>query len=549
MKKTFKGLSAILMTSVLAVSASAAAIPAFAEGSSIKISSEATGTHTYKAYQLLKGTVSSDGTALGNITFGDNLSGLSTDLIKALKGDKVFGEGDENIFKSMTTTTTANDFATAISNLTTDAQKQEFAKIIGRYVENAGTTVSSTATPVDDGYYIIKDIADIPDGQTRTLNMLQVEGAVEIKTKEKLPTSDKAVDDKNDSDASPELNQTGQKSADYDIGDDIPYTLTFTLPENYAQYSKYPITFYDDMCAGLTLNTDSAKIWYGDVTGEGTTIEFASTTSPASTTGGTMYKYEIADLKSSNKTFTSGTITIKYTAKLNDNAVIGGAGNINKYKVAYANDPNWVPPSVTPNTPDNPDTPDTPENPLYPDNPPTSETPEKKNAVFTYDLVINKVDEKNAALKGADFTLYKWIPSATGTDEYNSAKGTWTPINRKDGTSAGSTFTFNGLDDGIYKLSETTTPKGYNTIEDKIFTISADHTVDAVTKLEATGGLAIDGDEANGLLTAEIKNQKGVTLPGTGGVGTTIFYIIGGLMISGALVLLIVKKRMSIKEK
>lgn len=122
-------------------------------------------------------------------------------------------------------------------------------------------------------------------------------------------------------------------------------------------------------------------------------------------------------------------------------------------------------------------------------------------------------------------------------------------VSNKTGTTAGSTFTFKGLDDGIYKLSETTTPKGYNTISDKIFTISATHAVTGITSLTSSDELPITGNPSTGVLETNVANSKGVTLPDTGGIGTTVFYIIGGLMITGALVLFIVKKRMNIKEK
>ena len=542
MRQNYKRIAAILMTSAIALSAGMTAVTAYAADSSIKINSTADGTHTYKAYQLLKGTLSTDGTALGNVTFGNNLPAITTGLANALKADTVFGAEDANIFKDITSDTTANDFADAISKLSTDDQKREFAKIIGRYVVKAGTTVSSTAVSVDDGYYIIKEVSAAPDNQAKTLNMLRVEGSTAIDTKESAPESDKTVDDINDSTGESE---TGKKSADYDIGDDIPYTLTFTLPSDYSSYSKYPVTFLDDMCKGLTLNATSAKIWYGEVEGTGKPISFESTASPASAIEGTMYKYEIADLKTDTDASSlkgGDTITIKYTAKLNDSAVIGSSGNINKYKVVFANDPNWLPPSVTPGTPENPDTPGDP-----PSEPPTSETPVKQNVVFTYNLVINKVDEAKHELTGADFTLYKWIPSEEGTDEYNSANGTWTEVDRKDGTTAGSEFTFKGLDDGIYKLSETKTPAGYNTIADKVFTISAAHSDTALTELKSTGDLSITG--VNGVLTAEIDNKKGVTLPGTGGMGVALFYTAGSLLIAGGATLLITKKRMNIKEK
>lgn len=109
-------------------------------------------------------------------------------------------------------------------------------------------------------------------------------------------------------------------------------------------------------------------------------------------------------------------------------------------------------------------------------------------------------------------------------------------------------FTFSGIDDGVYKLVESTTPKGYNTIEPIIFTIAptSDGYLPNTIKL---GSEAFSCTDSSGAISGNVVNNAGVTLPGTGGMGTTIFYIVGGLMISGALVLLIVRKRMSIKEK
>ncbi|MBO7396351.1 MAG: isopeptide-forming domain-containing fimbrial protein, partial [Ruminococcus sp.] len=504
-----------------------------ASAGSIKVNTAADTNNAYNAYPILTGTLTEGklsnvdfGAALPTTTDSSSKKHLSEDLVAALKT-----KSGLTAFASLSTDTTPTQFADMIANLADQsADAEQFAKIIGRYVASSeAIAISTDATTVADGYYIVKEEGT---GAPKTLNLLKVAGTVALDVKETTPSSDKTVIDVNDS---KNVADTHTKTADYDIDDDVPYTLTFTLPSDYARYEKYPITFIDDMCAGLTYNGD-AKIWFGAVTGEGETITFAEDNSATSaTTGGKVYKAAIADLKTSKPAFTSGTITIKYTAKLTGDAVvIGGTGNPNTYTVEYANDPNWVPSGDTPGTPETP-----------PENPPTGTTPESKNVVFTYQLTVNKKDDDGNSLNGATFKLSKW------TDKENAAAidGTsWEQVKVIKLTDAAK-FDFKGLDDGIYKLEETAAPAHYNPIAPIQFEITAEHsdstyTLGTVTQTGLTGATV-----SNGVISVDIENNKGIELPSTGGVGTTIFYIVGGLMISGALVLLIVKKRMSIKEK
>ena len=175
---------------------------------------------------------------------------------------------------------------------------------------------------------------------------------------------------------------------------------------------------------------------------------------------------------------------------------------------------------------------------------------------FTYKVVVNKVDENKKPLAGAEFTLEK----------YDAATQTWVAIKKVE-TEAGSVFTFKGLDDGNYRLTETVTPDGYNSIEPIEFTVTASHdieweTQDRLEVLNSLTGDAETGDieveeineikftpiENNEGLTTDVINQSGVLLPETGGIGTTIFYIVGGLLAVGAVILLVTKKRMATAE-
>jgi fimbrial isopeptide formation D2 family protein/LPXTG-motif cell wall-anchored protein len=297
------------------------------------------------------------------------------------------------------------------------------------------------------------------------------------------------------------------------------------------------VTFIDDMCPGLSFK-DDAKIYFGDddTTGTSLTLENDIEEEKITTAGeykdGYRYTYSIADLKTTAASLGAGdVIKITYTATLTDDAVIGAPGNPNSYKVVYASDPNWT---ATPGPGE-----------TTPPEPPTSETPAKKNVVFTYKLIVNKVDDDGNDLTGANFALYKWTDPANPADV--NAAG-WTIVGAEITATDISAFEFNGLDDGIYKLVETKTPDAsYNQIDPIMFEITATHN-------DTDYSFVLDTDLPNsnvsgGEITVEVENNKGIVLPGTGGIGTTIFYIVGSLMVTGALVLFIVRKRMSIKEK
>ena len=162
------------------------------------------------------------------------------------------------------------------------------------------------------------------------------------------------------------------------------------------------------------------------------------------------------------------------------------------------------------------------------------------------------MDGEQQPLAGAEFTLEKFVADEEGTDTYNEVKGSWTKVGDAVVTEEGTRFTFSGLDDGAYRLTETKIPDGYNTIEPIIFSVTAEHEVEsdnpALTSLngnKVSGEITFTANQGEGSLAATVVNQTGLELPETGGMGTTIFYIIGGVLVVGAGVLLITKKRMS----
>lgn len=284
------------------------------------------------------------------------------------------------------------------------------------------------------------------------------------------------------------------------------------------------MVFHDTLSKGLTYNND-AKVYIGGEETSGFTV--TSTVNADGTTTLTISCDDVKALGASN----SSVITVEYTAKLKENAVIGSAGNPNEVHLEYSNNPNKSEEG---------------------DNE-TGNTPKDTVIVFTYKTIINKVtknpdydpevegSEEYIPLTGAEFTLEKYNKE---TDKWEAI----TVVKNDEGT----TFTFSGLDDGNYRLTETTTPAGYNTIAPIEFTITAEHEIEsdnpALTSLSGnatTGEITFTSNTTDGSLSADVVNNAGATLPETGGIGTTIFYVLGTILVLGAGVLLVTKKRMN----
>ncbi len=505
------------------------------------------GDHTYEAYQVFKGDYANG--KLSNISWGTGVDGDA--ILNAVKADTTtFGAAAANA-------ATAEDVAALLGTAADNPQAKKFAAIVGEHLATvAGTsTTGDTGTTISvtgDGYYFVKDKAGtLPTdndgaaehkGDAETRYILQVVGDVTVGAKSNTVKSEKKVDDVNDSTGEA---VTLKDSADYDIGDTIPYTLTFTLPSNYADYTTYAATFVDDMSKGLTYNRD-AKIYYGATDKTGADITFTQDTSATSSyTGGKVYKASVANLKTAAPNLVAGdVITIKYTATLNNDAVIGEAGNPNKYHVDYSNNPNGTG---------------------------TGHTPDDVNIVFTYDIEVDKVTgtgNAKTALGNAGFALYKLyatVPAGktavtsikydNGSKDYTIAEGeNWVLVEQKQPGANVSEFTFSGVDDGTYLLVETATPAGYNSIEPAKFTVTATHNDGDTPSFGSVTGAAAEGstitlgpltrDSKTVGLKTEIVNNEGSVLPSTGGIGTIIFYVLGSLLVVGCGIVLISKRRM-----
>lgn len=453
-----------------------------------------TNNHKYNVYQIFTGDLDISSKTLSNIKWGANA--------KLPTGKSVGDPVDAATLAALGTV--------AGTGITDEAK----LVIIKQYVDLDSTPVVSgvnntSAANVPYGYYLFVDVTEtLPAGEDLSTYVVQLVGPTEITVKYGSIIPEKKVKDKNDS-----TGETSgwQDSADYDIGDDVPFRLSGTISEKYSEYTKYYYCFHDTLSTGLTFNNDVVvKVVNGSV--ETTLTTGYTVTFPAS--DGCTFDVEFVDLK----TITEATINenskivVEYTAKLNEGAVIGSAGNDNKMDIEYSNNPN---------------------------NEDKGKTPEDKVRVYTYKLVINKIDgTTKQPLKGAGFTLYK-----KGADNTYTAVGT--ELKGADMT----TFEWKGLDDGEYKLVETTTPPGYNTMDDIIFTITANHdtTSDDPKITYLSGGEQLgEGNIVTGTISKDIENNAGTKLPETGAAGTMMFIGFGSLLVMAATVFMITRKKMSV---
>jgi len=565
-----------------------------------------TAKHTYAAYQLFKGDlyVSMDGTSvkrtLSNIEWGEGIdtTKLAT-LGTALKA--IDGFPQELTFANTAASAAAVAKAIGDLNATHDSDKaQAIAAAFGSVLATAtvtGNKDSDEVTGLKAGYYLIKDASN-PDGENgaQTRYMLEVVADVTVYEKASVPSVVKKVKETNDSKAAstadPKNPTDWQDAADYDIGDSVPFQITAKTASTAGDYVKYHVTIQDKQSAGLTApesykitvlgkeftlakngTAQTEKVGNTNVTVEPVTPDagqtFAIKVSFVSTTDGAKLGSAVV----------SQDIVVEYTSELNTSAELGSTGNPNEVYLKYSNNPNSA------------------------DDNDEGKTPTDKVIVFTYEIKALKVKptsdaaidqsayealtdaqkadyvkvgdkwQKTEALSGAGFTLFKKDASKTAATQNSFKDATNKGDVVKDGNNyyvavtnqitGKTTFEFKGTDAGEYKLVETTVPAGYNKCDDIDITVTATYdtdsadpklktlTVDPATAgftVESTTTEATEGTAAtttyNGNITGKVLNQSGAVLPSTGGVGTTIFYVVGSILVVAAGVLLITKKRM-----
>lgn len=438
-----------------------------------------------------------------------------------------------NILKSVTEKTTDAEVIESISKMDATAVRtfadsvyQELTKV---NLEAEATSTDSVFT-VPQGYYLIAEKTLGNKQDTYSLVMLDTLGnnSITINTKESTPTLEKKIKEKNDSTG---IETKWQDGADYDLGDVIPFKLTGTVSSRIANYKTYYYAFHDKMSAGLTFNDDSVT-----VTIDGTKIDKSKySVKTEGLTDNCTFEVVFDDLKKAGVALTGESeVIVEYNATLNESAVLGSVGNPNDAKLEYNNNPYY-------------------DGNVKPENP--GETPWDGVIVFTYKLVANKINQSGEALDGAGFTLYK----------YNKENDDYEKVGNEiigDDDHPVHKFEFSYLDAGKYKLVETTVPSGYSKASDLMFEVKATYTADmgvtgdkptltALEIMDEDGKIISCEDKVfttnllEGSANTNVVNKSGSTLPSTGGMGTTIFYVVGSILVLGAAILLITKKRMS----
>lgn len=530
MKKTIKKLLAALLAVAMVC---AMAIPAFAYNPG-ETEENLNGTHGYSAFQIFKGVISKDNPTLSGVDWGQNIT--EPDIFLAnLKNDPTIGEKFE-------TAATAQDVLAVISQWSnSDDNSIAFARVVCSYLyPNADAKPEPVITDhtgginiPKSGYYLIVDTTYFNPGDYYhaynsffLLNVPQVPYVVPINRKVVKPTVEKEVYDNQDG-----ANEAGfGSSADHAINEEFQFKLTATLPASpdraYDYYDEYMVTFCDTLSAGITFDRwDTVVINNG---GADIPIPAENYYSDASNQDLTLSIEDVKTCAPGLNLNNGATITVTYTAHLNEKAYVntaGGASNTENKNSVYL---------------------------IYSNNPRSSaffdRTPESAVCVYTYQMNNTKYrddDTTGNELAGAGFRLYS-DKDCTEEQEIklkkNTTDGTYSPY---FGAGAGDEmfsdehgqFNVKGLDAGTYYLKETNPPTGYSACADKKIVISATHT---------EYNVSLSG-ESN--LNNKIINKKagGITLPSTGGIGTTIFYVVGGGLMVAAIVLLVTKKRMENK--
>lgn len=514
MKQTRKLLSLLLalaMVCALAATAFAATVTVPSDGI-LK-------DHTFTAYQIFSGREESG--ILSDVQWGSGI--ISTAFLAALKDNTAFGD-------KFDACTDAAAVAEVLSANTAFADA--FAKLAYAHKSGTGTALTSGENTLADGYYLIVDTtANVGEGGAYNAALLQVVGNITIRAKTDAPTVEKKVLEGN----------TYQDAADYNIGDAVPFRLIGSVPDM-SRYDTYKYIFHDTLSTGLTLNADTISVYVASDNAGADKVEI--TTGWTKAVSGQTFAVSFADLKTVTGVSQGKYIIVEYTATLNQNAEIGLSGNSNKVYLEYSNKP---------------DQSGSGENN-------TGNTPEDEVLVFTYELDTTKVDGCDTAtkLQDAKFVLLNSDGTKVATISDGKFSG-WTNVpNAGDNgeiswpetsvltSNENGLFTVTGLDAGTYKLREIVAPAGYNLLKNDIdvvitATIAAGNDgKTTLTNLAVTAdGTAGAGVVNSGIVGITVANNKGATLPETGGIGTTIFYTVGGILVLVAVVLLVTKKRMN----
>ena len=555
--KHMRKIFSIFLTMILALGLT---VPAFAAETvgSITINDSATVSvagKTFNAYKVMEATLANGENAEGGIAYS------VPEALKTFYAQRY----------SLDAASTGFDSAVA-EKIAEEEDINAFAKAVLAAAKGAGITPGSatagdsaksiTIPDLPVGYYVVEDVGAATPIAALSLTTTALNPVIELKADK--PGVDKKID--GDKDADPSTTGTVD-SNNASIGDTVPFVVTSKVPDMRG-YTKYFFVLKDTLSKGLAFD-DNVAITVGNQTLTKDTDFTVTTTSKED--GTTSVKIVFLDFYNKFKDNAGETITITYSAKVDSDAVIGVAGNPNTVNLTYSNNPNVEP---------------TGENEPSPQDP-IGTTPDSVTKTFVTGIKLIKVDNQGNRLVGAEFkiegnrlnttlvekdvftldvngTYWKLKDGtytteeptegntalyASTTDKYVRETQTSTITKAQNVTYSGvvgddGILRFNGLGAGEYTITELVAPIGYNLLDAPItITISCD-LPENITG-DCTWNVTAPSTVTEGVIQLTIQNLTGTELPSTGGVGTTLFYILGGLLVAGAIIAFVVKNRMS----
>lgn len=555
MNKVLKGLVAVAATAAMAVAGFAGASTAMAaEGDvTITIGSETTPASVgdvYAGYRLFDETEATVGEKT-NVAYQKRTNWNHYDKVaEAIK--------DVDSSATLTADSKVDDFVAAIGKFDSTKTKR-FAENLYKSLKKDGVAADANSAAVaagafsttlsgPQGYYLIVQTTAANDaGKTMSAVIVNTAGqaGVTVSPKKDTVTVSKKVQENMDGVNNPASEDNWGTAADYNIDDYVKFQLTGSLPTDYADYTSYEYTFHDTADQGLTFVNDTTHPVKVYAVNDNNKVELKQDALTGyqvllSDINGETFNVKFADLKKAQAEKTGDTVNItsstqivvEYYAQLNENAVLGSNGNQNKVYLQFSNN-------------------------KYGEG--TGKTEEHKVTVFTFKLEVTKygkTDSDKEALNGAGFTLYK-------ATKVNPADSDYAKVGDEVQHTNGNVFDFTGLDSGYYKIVETTTPKGYNTIDPITFTVTATYNSadepGTLTDLTVTnvkvGGVASaeqtftvnrgTGEAGTAQIKTDVVDIPGSKLPSTGGMGTVLLYVAGiaVFVLAGATLVMALRRR------